>query len=72
VRSCLSVVTVLGFLTLMVSVVPGCVVREERVGRPGPPACRGGFWIEGHYGPRHRWHPGHWRCPGVIERIEID
>jgi hypothetical protein len=47
----------------------GCVVRETRVARPG---CSGGFWVEGHYGPHGRWHPGHWRCPGVRERIEID
>ncbi len=33
--------------------------------RPGH--CPGGYWVEGHYGPRGRWHPGHWRCPGVIE-----
>jgi hypothetical protein len=46
-----------------------CVVREERVvARPGPyPPCPGGVWIQGHYGPRGRWHPAHWRCPGVIE-----
>jgi hypothetical protein len=49
----------------------GCVVRERTVAaRPG--ACPGGVWIEGHYGPRGRWHPAHWRCPGVVERIEID
>jgi hypothetical protein len=47
----------------------GCVVRETRVARHG---CAGGIWIEGHYGPHGRWHPGHWRCPGVYERIEID
>ena len=48
-----------------------CVVREDRrVARPG--ACPGGVWIEGHYGPRGRWHPPHWRCPGHREVIEID
>ncbi len=46
-----------------------CVVRETRVAHHG---CAGGVWIDGHYGPRGRWHPGHWRCPGVVERIEID
>jgi len=45
----------------------GCVVREERVVRPGPRPCPAGVWIEGHRGPRGRWHPAHWRCPGVIE-----
>lgn len=39
----------------------GCYVA------PGPGHCPGGYWVEGHYGPRGRWHPGHWRCPGVIE-----
>ena len=48
----------------------GCVVRERRVANG--PNCRGAVWIDGHYGPRGRWHPGHWRCPGVVERIEID
>ena len=49
----------------------GCVVRERRVvARPG--ACPGGVWIAGHYGPRGRWHPGHWRCPGVVEKVEIE
>jgi hypothetical protein len=52
--------------------VSSCVVREERVARPGPAGCPGGVWIEGHYGPRGRWHPAHWRCPGVVERIEIE
>jgi hypothetical protein len=47
-----------------------CVVRERTVARPG--GCPGGVWVEGHHGPRGRWHPGHWRCPGVVERIEID
>lgn len=51
----------------------GCVVRERRVAAyPQPAPCRGGAWIEGHYGRRGRWHPGHWRCPGVVERVEID
>ncbi|HEY7374427.1 MAG TPA: hypothetical protein VIF57_19845 [Polyangia bacterium] len=48
----------------------GCVVREQRVATG--PRCRGAVWIDGHHGPRGRWHPGHWRCPGVVERIEID
>jgi hypothetical protein len=47
-----------------------CVVRERTIARPG--GCPGGVWTEGHYGRRGHWHPGHWRCPGVVERIEID
>lgn len=48
----------------------GCVVREQRVA--SGPRCRGAVWVEGHYGRHGRWHAGHWRCPGVVERIEID
>ena len=48
----------------------GCVVREQRVA--SGPRCRDAVWIDGHYGPHGRWHPAHWRCPGVVERIEID
>ena len=44
----------------------GCVVHEREVVR-APPRCPGGVWVEGHYGPRGAWHPGHWRCPGVVE-----
>ena len=64
----------LGLLALgLGSAAMGCTVRETVVARPvtAPPACRGGVWIDGRYGPRGRWHPGHWRCPGVVERIEI-
>jgi hypothetical protein len=57
---------------LLGSAVSGCVVRERTVARPGPAGCGGGVWIQGHYGPGGRWHPAHWRCPGVVERIEID
>jgi hypothetical protein len=50
----------------------GCVVEERPVMvRPAPP-CPGAMWIGGHYGPRGRWHPGHWRCPGVVEVVEVD
>jgi len=49
----------------------GCVVEERGYGRP-PPPCRGAFWVEGHYGPRGYWHPGHWRCPGVVEVVEVE
>jgi hypothetical protein len=49
----------------------GCVVRERRVAT-GPGGCPGGYFVGGHYGPRGRWHEGHWRCPGVVERVEID
>jgi hypothetical protein len=55
---------------VLVGTLSACVVREERVERPG--RCEGGVWIEGHHGPAGRWHPGHWRCPGVVERVEIE
>jgi hypothetical protein len=50
----------------------GCVVRERRVVVAHPGGCRGGVYIEGHRGRHGVWHPGHWRCPGVVERIEVD
>ncbi|HEX3695407.1 MAG TPA: hypothetical protein VH374_08450 [Polyangia bacterium] len=55
-----------------VGAISGCVVRERVVARPERPPCRGGVLIEGHRGPRGRWHPAHWRCPGVVEEVEID
>ena len=56
-----------------VSGLSGCVVRERTVARPyGGGGCRGGYYVEGHRGRRGRWHPGHWRCPGEVDRIEID
>ena len=61
-----------GLLFLSVGTgLSGCVVRERTVAT-GPGRCAGGVWIDGHYGRHGRWHPGHWRCPGVVERIEID
>jgi hypothetical protein len=51
--------------------VLGCVV-EDRTAVNRPAGCAGGRWIEGHYGPRGRWHPGHWRCPGVVEAVEVE
>jgi hypothetical protein len=61
-----------GSLVILVTTLVGCVVREERVERPRGGGCPGGYWVEGHRGPRGRWHPAHWRCPGVVERVEID
>ena len=60
--------------TLVVAVLAavafsGCVVEERTSVRP---ACAGAVWVEGHYGHRGAWHPGHWRCPGVVEVIEVD
>jgi hypothetical protein len=50
----------------------GCVVEERTVvARPAPP-CPGAVWVVGHYGPRGRWHPGHWRCRGVVEIVEVE
>jgi hypothetical protein len=58
--------------SLTLAAIPGCVVQERVVvARPAPP-CPGAMWIEGHYGPRGRWHHGHWRCPGVVEVIEVE
>jgi len=60
--------TILGVLVL--AVLTGCVVERRPV--VVGPRCPGGVWIEGHYGPRGRWWPGHWRCPGVVEVVEVD
>jgi hypothetical protein len=52
-------------ITLMlISLIGGCVVEERVAVRRAP--CPGGVWIEGHYGPRGAWHPGHWQCPGGV------
>jgi hypothetical protein len=40
--------------------VSGCVVREQRVARPG--GCEGGVWVEGHRGYHGEWNRGYWRC----------
>ena len=68
----LALVGLLG-MGIATSLFSGCVVRERPAtvyARPG--GCPGGYWIEGHrHGPYGRWHPGHWRCPGVVDRIEI-
>ena len=45
-----------------------CVHREYVHGEH----CREGVWIEAHRGPRGRWHEGHWRCPRVVEEVEIE
>ena len=66
----LALVGGLGLAALLGAASPGCVVREQRVATG--PHCPGGYWVDGHYGRHGRWHPGHWRCPGVVERIEID
>ena len=57
-------------MLLLVLPVAGCTVHTVVVERRPP--CPGGVWFEGHYGPRGRWHPGHWRCPGVVEVVEVD
>jgi len=66
----MSTLRVLVPTTFIAFLLSGCIV-EERPYRE-PPACRGAAWVEGHYGPRGAWHPGHWRCPGVVERVEVD
>jgi hypothetical protein len=62
--------------TLVVAVLAsvalsGCVVEERTYAAP-PPRCHGAAWVDGHYGPRGVWHAGHWRCPGVVEVVEVD
>ena len=57
-------------LFTLASMGTSCVIRERAVDRPR--GCPGGFWVERHRGPYGRWHEGHWRCPGVIERVEIE
>ena len=54
-------------VSLLALAQSSCVVRETRRG-----PCPEAVWIEGHYGPRGRWHPGHWRCPARPEPIEIE
>ena len=53
---------VFGLMMALGTLGAGCYV-----GPAGPRHCPGGYWAEGHYGPRGRWREGHWRCPGVIE-----
>jgi hypothetical protein len=55
-------------LVLVSALAAGCYVES----RPAYGRCPGGVWVEGHYGRHGRWHRGHWRCPGVIEEVEID
>ena len=61
----------LSLMGAVAGLAPACLVRERPVAR-AEGRCRGGAWVDGYYGRRGRWHPGHWRCPGVVERIEID
>jgi hypothetical protein len=63
-------ISALGLAAVLGTTLSACVVREQRVATG--PRCRGGYWVEGHYGPHRHWHPGHWRCPDEIERIEIE
>jgi len=62
--------SMLGLAALVTIALPGCVVHEREVVR-APPRCPGGVWVEGHYGPQGRWHPAHWRCPGVVEEVVV-
>ena len=59
----------LALLGSVLAMSGGCYVREEV--RPARP-CEGGVWVAGYRGPRGGWHPGHWRCPGIREVIEVD
>jgi hypothetical protein len=55
--------------SLIAIALSGCVVEERTA--IGPPPCPGGYWVRGHYGPYGYWHRGHWRCPGVVEVVEV-
>lgn len=66
----MSTLRTLVLAVLTAAAFSGCVVEERGYARPAP--CRGAAWVEGHYGPRGAWHPGHWRCPGVVEVVEVD
>lgn len=57
-------------MVLAGSAAASCVVRERVVARPG--GCPGGVWVQPHHGRHGHYHPGHWRCPGVVERVVID
>jgi hypothetical protein len=52
-----------GVLVLALAALQGCVVAVHEQRPPPPPGyCAEWVWVPGHYGPRGRWHPGHWRC----------
>jgi hypothetical protein len=65
----MSVLRALLLSSLVAVALSGCVV-EERTAVRRPP-CPGGYWMEGHYGPYGHWRSGHWRCPGVVEVVEV-
>jgi hypothetical protein len=57
----------LGILGIVLSgAASGCVVHE-RPAYYGYSGCAGAVWIQAHYDRYGRWHPSHWRCPGVVE-----
>jgi hypothetical protein len=55
--------------SLVAAALSGCIVETRPA--PPPPPCPGGYWVEGHYGPYGYWRRGHWRCPGVVEVVEV-
>ncbi len=61
-RRLVGLLSMLGLAVTLGTAAEGCYVGPAHPGH-----CPGGYWVEGHYGPRGRWHPGHWRCPGVVE-----
>jgi len=65
-------IVALGLAVAFSAVGSGCVVRERGYAMRRPDRCVDAYWIEGHYGPRGRWHPGHWHCRGYVDRIEIE
>ena len=62
----------LAALLASATALTGCIFEERPVVIHRAPPCPGAMWIGGHYGPRGYWHPGHWRCPGVVEVVEVE
>jgi hypothetical protein len=44
-------------------IVPAPAPAPVVVARPGPAACPGGYWVQGHYDQWGRWYPAHLICP---------
>ena len=61
-------VAVLGLSLLL----GGCVERVRVVDARPPVPCAGAVWIPGHTSQSGKFHPGHWRCPGVVEVVVVD
>lgn len=58
------------FFLIGIGLAVGGCVAEERVVVARPARCRNAVWVAGGYGPRGRWHPGHWRCGRRVIVVE--